>query len=369
MPVQRKFPVIPDVSRSVQDEFRQLRNMLYDAQDRIETTGTTIQNLKPAAGAQGIQGKPGITKIVTTGAGNSVTSATGDNPNVTQILGVLAQAQRSYIPEFTTIPVLSDPASQNGSLISVNGLLYRFDGDRQPGVWKVQDAVAAYLEDTYANWALPAYDPVNYTPGTQFLIADWNVVYTIRSVSGVNKWVWREGTYEAAYSSLPTTGFDGVALGVNDKGLKFYDNTTYIRTWEWAGANWKYGPGELPGEDTSPAIMMLAGNTVPPGWAPCNIFTLVNITRSTAVVAPFIMPPFNSGGYYPKGGVYVGGSAVGVVNPTVSVSVSASLTFGSNVAAAGTDVSEADGVNTSASASVTSPGEPEHIVIPYYVKL
>lgn len=369
MPVQRKFPVIPDVTRSVQDEFRQIRGMIYDAQDRIDTAGTAIQNLKPAAGTQGIQGKPGergapgqsgqpgTTTIVTTG--NSVTSATGDNPNVTQILGVLAQAQRSYIPEFTSVPILTDPASQNGSLISVNGLLYRFDGSSQPGVWRVQDAVAAYLEDTYANWILPAYDPTLYTVGTQFLITDWNVVYVIRPVSGVNKWVWHAGTYEASYAFLPATGFNGAALNINDTGLRFYDNFTYFRTWEWVGPMWRYGAGELPGGDTSPAIMMLAGNTTPPGWATC-IPGAITITKSDATTVSFTPPPFTSGGYYPKGGTYTG-SGVGVVNP----SVSGSLTSGSNDTAAGTDLASPTGV----SVTVTSPGEPEHIVIPYYVKL
>lgn len=366
MSVQRKFPVIPDVSRSVQDEFRQLRNMAYDAQQKAEDAHAAIQNLKPGTGPQGApgeQGKPGTTTVITatTGTGgNSVTSATGDNPNVTQILGVLAQAQRSYIPEFTSVPILSDPASQNGSLISVNGLLYRFDGSSQPGVWRVQDAVAAYLEDLYVNWTLLLYPPANYTLGTQFLILDWNVVYTIQIVAGVRKWVWHSGTYEAAYSSLPTTGFNGAALNANDKGLRFYDNTTYFRQWEWATVNWVYAPGELPGGDTSPAIMMLAGNVTPPGWALCSVGS-INITTSHAALVSFTVPPFASGGYYPKGGAYTGGGGVGVVNPTIS----ASLISGSADTAAGSDLSMPTGVT----ASVVSPGEPEHIVIPFYVKL
>lgn len=349
MPVQRTFPVIPDVSRAVQDEFRQLRGMLYDAQQKTEDAQAAIQNLKPgAAEAQGAQGKPGTTTIIATG--NSVTSATGDNPNVTQILGVLAQAQRSYIPEFTQVPVLADPASQNGSLISVNGLLYRFDGSSQPGVWRVQDAVAAYLEDLYVNWTLLLYPPDSYTVGTQFLISDWNVVYTLQIVAGVREWVWHAGTYEAPYASKPTTGFNAVALGVNDKGLTFYDDTTYIRVWEWTGSAWRYAAGQLPGGDTSPAIMMLAGNTTPPGWAPCSTGSVI-ITKADATTVSFTVPPFNSGGYYPKGGTYTG-SGVATVPPT--------LTSGSADTASGSDLSMPTGVTA---------GEPEHIVIPYYVKL
>lgn len=172
------------------------------------------------------------------------------------------------------------------------------------------------LYDTYANWTAAKYPPAQYPLNTTFAITNRNfVTYIIRSVAGSNKWVYEFGTYEAAYASKPTNGFDGVALGTNDAGLKFYDNTTYIRTWEWGGAAWKYASGELPGGDTSPAVIMLAGTTTPPGYAVCD-GTAKTITKADATTVSFTTPPFTTGSF-PKGGSYTG-APIAAVPPTIS---------------------------------------------------
>lgn len=386
MAVQRNYPVIPEVSRSVQAEFRNLRTALYDAQDQLQATTVQIQNLNPTSltvNGSGSSNKNTSNSVVFGGGGGgsgSITSPGGANPNVSQLIGLLAQAQRAYIPEYDSVPILADPISQDGALVSVNEILYRFNAQPLPGEWFVQTAVGVLLEDTYASWTAANYDPTQYPPGTQFLISDWNVIYSVRVVATVNVWVYLSGTYQAAYSSLPTTGFDGAALGVNDKGLLFYDNVTYVRRWEWSGTAWSYASGELPGGDTSPAIMLLAGNTTPPGWAACAGGS-VTITTALATTVSFTVPAFNSG-YYPKGGSYsatpvaVLNPVIGAITPTGTIAVTASLT-GSSPAQSGTGASIPTGVSidsetftgNAVTPAVSVAGEPEHISIPYYIKL
>jgi hypothetical protein len=235
MTAERNFPIIPEVSRSVQNEFRTLRNMLYDAQDAL----TAIKPQPGAAGATGAQGAPGTTTIIQ--SGSSATLATPQMANVTQILGILAQAQRSYIPAYTSLPSPQDPASQNGSLISVNGILYRFNGSPQPGQWLPQAAIASVIEDTYANFTLAKYPPSSEVVGTVFLDTTRDVIYIVQVVSGSNAWVYAAGAYIAATASRPTTGFNGASLGVNDTGLEFRDSTLTITEY-WSGSAWVQTP-------------------------------------------------------------------------------------------------------------------------------
>src|SRR5690348_12823906 len=110
MPVQRTFPVVPDVSRSVQDEFRTLRKMLYDTQDALEAAAKSAK--QGAAGTLGPRGAAGAP-----GAAGASTGPVGPSTiNLTQFLGLLSQAQRAFIPQFASLPGLQDPASQDGDL-------------------------------------------------------------------------------------------------------------------------------------------------------------------------------------------------------------------------------------------------------------
>lgn len=293
MPVQRTFPVIPDVSRSVQNEFRQLRNMLYNTQDQLATAQaaaqSAVQNLnqKPAttsSAASSSSPSPSVQNITesVTNVTENVTSTTGGNPNVTQLIGVLAQAQRSFVPEYSSLPGISDPASQNGSLISVNGILYRFNGDSQPGEWQVQTAIQTLLNDTYVNWTLAKYDPANYPPGTQFRITDWtNVIYVVTVISSVNTWVYLNGTYSASLGSLPTTGFNGAALGANDTRLRFFEQTTYFHQMQWTGSGWARGSED---RDHSDTFAWFGTAPTDGGWHSCDgsVLTYLIYTGTTA---------------------------------------------------------------------------------------
>lgn len=287
-------------------------------------------------------------------------SAAGSSPlNVGSLIGELSQPQKAMVTvnnSSSGTPATPPVIPPMGNLVVQNGQLFYFDNSTVPGSYKPIVSVATLVFDTYANWTLLKYDPSTYPSGTVFVISDWGVIYWVQSVASVPTWVFLSGTYEAPFSSLPTTGFNGVALGINDKGLRFYDSTTYHRAWEWGGAGWGYAAGELPGGDTSPAIMILGGNSVPPGWSPCNGSTII-ITQSTATTVSFTTPNLN-GGFYPKGGSYSATPNAAVV-PTVA---SSSSSVNAGVGAPSTFI---DSVGP-----ISLPGDPiPNIVVPFYVKL
>lgn len=227
MSVQRTFPVIPEVSRSVQDEFRQLRKLIYDAQDQLQA-GVQVQNLnQPSAPIQASSSSSSSSSTAAPASviiNNAITSPTGGFPNVTQLIGVLAQAQRSFIPEYTTLPVLQDPASQNGSLVSINQVLYRFDGDSQPGEWKPQGAVAVCLIGTMAQ-RLASFPPTDFPPGTLFYETDTEVLYVDYNNAWVNilGTVLLEGTHSNRLASTPSVTY---ALSTT-----YYETDRTVRYW------------------------------------------------------------------------------------------------------------------------------------------
>lgn len=100
---------------------------------------------------------------------------------------------------------------------------------------------------------------------------------------------------------------------------------------------------------------MLAGNSTPPGWHLCDGST-VTITKSDSTTTGFTTPNFQ-GGYYPKGGTYTG-TTVPVLDPILSGS-------GTTPVQSGTGATP----GSSFTPVVTASGEPEHITIPFYIKL
>lgn len=62
---------------------------------------------------------------------------TGSSPlNVTGLAGQLAQPQIADAPNITALPAITDPLSQDGTLVSLSNQVYRFDGTTDPGTWK-----------------------------------------------------------------------------------------------------------------------------------------------------------------------------------------------------------------------------------------
>lgn len=245
------------------------------------------------------------------------------------------------------------------------------------------------LFDTYANWTTANYPPANYPLNTTFTILDWNyVTYIVKVVAGVNKWVYESGTKQGAYSTLPTTGYNGAALGANDAGLRFEDNATYYRIWRYTGSGWTYAVGQLPGGDTSPAAQICLGNSVPPGWALCNGST-VTITKSDATTVSFTTP--NPANLFFEGGSYTG-SSVPAVAPTITgpantgtattgVTASTGGPSGTVVAGNGTNtagsnahthtvtISDPGHAHTIGAITAGTNGTPAAIIFPLYVKL
>ncbi len=216
------FPTLHGAPKSVQEEAVWVRRAIYELQQG-KTLGTgNVSRETSAGGTQVNQPQP---------------------LNITQLIGQTAAPQKPYVQQFSSLPIATDPASQDGNLISVNGILYRFDGSTTPGTWKPQAAVGTLLQDTYANWTTANYPPTGYPIGTVFLVTTWNVLYVIKVVTGVNTWVYLEGEYVAVVGSLPTTGFNGAALGANDTDLRFGE-TTYSHRLRFSGTVWNWAPGE-----------------------------------------------------------------------------------------------------------------------------
>lgn len=343
---------------------------MYDAQDQIQTAASAIQNLnltsastRPNTSSNSSGKRPsgssggGGTQIITGGAGSG--SGPGGQLNVTQVLGVLAQAQRSFIPEYTSVPILADPISQNGALISVNGILYRFNGDVQPGTWEVQAGIAAFLIDTYANWTMARYDPASYPVGVVFVIEDWtNVTYIVQLVMGVHAWVYYSGTYRAAIADLPTTGFDGAVIGSDDSGLTFHETTwNHVLQWDTTtNLAWDWGPGE-PGSGMGPVLFEIDPAGL--GWHLYDGTASVPYLKADGTTGTVNLPDLTSSGalaaFLKGGGTNSGPTAA--IAPTISGHTELALTgisvSGGSGATSGTGA--ADNTGTSSIAVLTPP--------------
>jgi hypothetical protein len=101
------------------------------------------------------------------------------------------------------------------------------------GSWAILVNYEPVIADTLANWTAASYNPANYAPGQQFLVATWNVTYTVES----SLWTYSSGTYIAPFASRPATGFNGAALGAHDAGLLFHANDRKL-TYQWSGSAW-----------------------------------------------------------------------------------------------------------------------------------
>lgn len=184
-----------------------------------------------------------------------------------------------------------------------------------------QRGATAVLIDVYANWTAANYNPLSYQPGTQFVISNRSAVtYIIEALAGVNTWVYYAGTYIAALASLPTTGFDGAALGTNDAGLLFGEIAVYNHVIRWDGAVWYWGPGE-PGSGAGPVLHEIDPGI---GWALYDGST-VTYLKADGTTGSVALPDLTSAGAlaaFLKGGGTNSGptaaSAPGVTGSTAS---------------------------------------------------
>lgn len=187
--------------------------------------------------------------------------APGSYPlNVTGLNGLLAQPQKAYVPAVSTLPnVLHDPMSQNGALVSLNGIVFWFDGRTEPGKWKTLATAAALLTDTHAN-RLASYPASDYPVGTVFWESDRHLLYENQGTYGASNWVYVLGTLNVAQSSIA-----GLGLGQYDDGVLIYvTDYDHILKWTWGGGPGSWGWG--PGNEVSGKVEMFAVAPPATGW-------------------------------------------------------------------------------------------------------
>ena len=127
-------------------------------------------------------------------------------------------------------------------------LIYQWSGTS----WSQYLTFEPVIQDVYSNWTLANYNPTTYAIGTLFVVSDLQIIYSVQLVSSVHKWVYVTGTVISATANIPTTGFNGAALGGNDTGLKFIASDTMTEKY-WTGSNWVQIP-------SVPASALLLGS-------------------------------------------------------------------------------------------------------------
>ena len=156
------------------------------------------------------------------------------------------------------------------------------------------------LVGTHTERAL--YDALSIEQGSLFYETDRTALYQVQG--GVWKWV--GGVMRDTLTNKPTD------LGTDDTGFLFY-GTDYLHTWRWNGSGWTYAPG-----DRASGEFGMFSDDPGAGWATCNGST---VTRSNpdATTSSFTTPDFS--GAFVKGGAYTGGTVLPVA-PTLGGLVS-----------------------------------------------
>lgn len=163
--------------------------------------------------------------------------ASGKSPvNVTGLSGLLSQPQKAYVPYVDALPdVLHDPMSQDGALVSYQGIVYWFDGRTEPGRWVPLGAIGVLLEDTHANRLLN-YPPADYPLHSVFYETDRRWFYHNVLVGGVKTWVYLAGNMRAVVGSRPG------GLGIDDTNARFWA-TDWTIQYHFGGVTWTYEIG------------------------------------------------------------------------------------------------------------------------------
>jgi hypothetical protein len=269
--------------------------------------------------------------------------AGGSTPlDVTGLTGVLAQPQVSYAPSVTSLPSYADPLSQNGTLVSLNGVIYRFDGESDPGTWVVLGAAAVLTEDTHANRSV--FSAADYPIGMIFYETDRKALYHIQSVGGSHAWVYLAGMMSNTLANIPTD------LGSNDVGF-LLDVSDYAHILRWDGAAWGWGPGET----GSGYVQSFAVDPTGSGWQLCN-GTTVAYLKADGTTATYATPDLVSSAAdaaYLKFGASVSGPNAAAA-PSLSGSIGAAATgITASTSATGTTTT----IQNGAGVNVTLPSQ------------
>lgn len=230
MPTGKPFFPLPNAPKDIRDAVNHLMNSvnaLLGRVDKVDKAGyVTASEVVRDYGAK---------------AQTVELSARGTAPlNVQGLIGRLAQPQYPYVPTYSSAPSVHDPVSQNGAVVSIGEVLYRFDGSNSPGSWKPQGAVGVVLQGTWS--ALGSTAASGYPVGSLYYVTDRAVVYVVKVVGGANAWVYLTGVQMGAVASAPT-------LGTNDVGYQYLATDVNVLL-VWDGAAWEAVNGYDPASGT-----------------------------------------------------------------------------------------------------------------------
>ncbi len=162
--------------------------------------------------------------------------------NVDNLIGVLAQPQKTAVREVTALP--PGTSSFDGELVLFGGLIYRFNATEVAGgVWRVFSTAGALLVDTHAN-RVANFDPADFETGVLFWESDRKVLYR-RGLDGSSMvaWIHTLGTMSGTIISSDQRPAD---LGTDLEDVSFLFHGTDIGlTYQWDGtSDWTYHSGD-----------------------------------------------------------------------------------------------------------------------------
>lgn len=175
--------------------------------------------------------------------------------------------------------------------------------------------VPGALYDTYANWTATKYSPVQFAVNTTFTITDWNfVTYIVRVVAGANKWVYKSERYDVTQATIPTTGFNGAALGANDAGLQI-GVTDYAHTLKWSGSGWGWADGDTESNYFQDFGSAPTGN----GWHACDGSVGVAYLKGDGTTGTRTLPNTVATPAYRKSAAAYSATISAAATPTVTI--------------------------------------------------
>lgn len=222
--------------------------------------------------------------------------------NVTNLQGRLAQPQAASIPEVLALPVLADPLSQDGGVVSYLETLYRFNASVEPGHWVIQGTAGKMLEDTRAN-RLANFPAGNEPLGVLFWETDTTYTYYVGLVAGVKTWLYAWGVWRRTQAQVA-----GVGFGTADARCRIYV-TDYDHFLKWSGAAFGWDDGEQ-GSGMGPVYWEVDPTGV--GWHLYNGATVsyLNADGTTSSVAlPDLVTAPGQAAYLKAGGTPSGPNA------------------------------------------------------------
>lgn len=166
-PAQERYPVIPGVSKAVQDELTTLRRMIYQQQQDAAASASVAAPavVKPVVKpASALLSPTGVVIVPATGVGQAYT----DIPLV------------PILP--STNPTTGQPYANDGTVVDFNDIFYRYN--RALLSWS-QAGKAVSLTGTHAERG-PATD---YPAGTLFYETDTEVLFIVEPHGAVLTWV------------------------------------------------------------------------------------------------------------------------------------------------------------------------------------